>query len=99
MQYYTARPLLSGHLLSGHLPPSSHFPKLFISKVLYPIPLFSGHLFDFASLVFDVFLPLLSSQQIIFSSEMVTKYEVITYKEKNCNLISTIVASHKPQYT
>ena len=49
-------------------------------------PSLSGysHLFDIASLVFVFFLPLLSGQQIIFSSKLVTdNMKVITDNNKN----------------
>ena len=47
--YNTVRPLLSGHLLSGHPPLSGHFPKsrFIIIYLLLPLlsgqPLLSGH--------------------------------------------------------
>ena len=71
----TVRPLLSGHLLSGHPPLSGHFPKSrFIWYLYSTATLLSGcgHLFAVASVLFIWFLPPLSSQQVIFPSEMVT---------------------------
>ena len=45
--FCTVRPLLSGHLLSGHPPLSGHFPKsrIIASQKLHSIPLFNGHLY------------------------------------------------------
>ena len=43
----TVRPLLS-----GHPPLSGQSPDLFVSKLLYLIPLFNGHLFAVASVLF-----------------------------------------------
>ena len=62
----TVRPLLSGHLLSGHPPLSGHFPKsrficqktvVFDTSIQRP-PLLSGrgHLFAVASVLFIWFL-------------------------------------------